>query len=102
MQKPRYLLVLFGLILGDVFLFPVSSDLRIFGILGIFIFFIRRYHWKSVGTFVLTLMIFLLSYFFFVFTNPAAFYQPLVPATERLAVWVYLLLIVGVIQKWRE
>lgn len=102
MQKPRYILLVFALILGDVFFFPVSSDVRIFGILGIFIFFIRRHHWKSISTFVLTLLVFLLSYVLFVFTDPAKFYQPLVPATERLAVWVYLLLGLGVIQKWRE
>lgn len=102
MQKPRYMLFIFALILGDVFFFPVSSDIRIFGILGISIFFIRRYHWKSVSAFVLTLLLFLLSYILFVFTDPAAFHQPLVPATERLAVWVYLFLTVGVIQKWRE
>ena len=102
MQKPRYILLILGLILGAVFFFPVSSDFRIFGILGIYIFLIRRYHWKSASTFVLTLLVFLLSYVLFVFTDPAKFYQPLVPATERLAVWVYLLLGLGVIQKWRE
>ncbi len=102
MQKPRYLLAIFGLILGDVFFFSVSSDIRIFGILGIYSFLIRWYRWKSTSTFVLILILFLLAYILFVFTDPAAFYQPLVPATERLAVWVYLFLVIGVIQKWRE
>ncbi len=102
MQKPRYILLIYLFILGDVFFFPVSSDFRIFGLLGIYIFLIRRYHWKSVNTFVLTLMIFLLTYILYVFTDPAAFHQPLVPAAERLAVWAYLFLIVGVVQKWRE
>ncbi len=102
MKKPRYILFILGLILGDVFFFPVSSDARIFGILFLYIVLTKRLRWQSRTTFILALIVFLLLFILYLFTDPAAFYQPLIPATERLAVWVYLFLVIGVIQKWRE
>lgn len=95
-------LLILGLILGDVFLFSISSDIRIFGILFLYIVLTKRLRWSSQTTFTLTLVLFLLSFILYLFTDQAKFHQPRIPATERLAVWVYLLMVVGVIQKWRE
>lgn len=102
MKKPRYILLILALIAGDVFFFPVNSDARIFGILLLYSILTKRLHWRSQTTFIVTLVLFLSSFLLYVFTDPATFHQPLVPATERLAVWVYLFLVIGVIQKWRE
>ncbi len=102
MQKPRYILLVLGLILGDVFFFPVSSDVRIFGVLFLYIVLTRRLHWRSRTTFILALILFLLSFILYLFTDSVRFHEPLIPATERVAVWMYLFLVIGVIQKWRE
>lgn len=102
MQKLRYVILILGLILGDVFFFQISSDIRIFGILFLYFVLVKRLQWRSRTTFILTLVLFLLSFVLYLFTDSAKFHEPLIPATERLAVWVYLLLVVGVIQKWRE
>lgn len=97
-----YLTPVLLLILGDVFLFKVSSDARIFGILFVFAYFIRKYKLKSTATFQFSLVLFVLTYVQYIFTDPGAFHVPLVPSVERTAVWLYLFLVIGVIQKWRE
>ncbi len=102
MKKPRYILLILGLILGDVFFFQISSDVRIFGILFVYIVLTKWLCWHSRTTFILALVLFLLSFILYLFTDPARFHQVLIPPTERLAVWVYLYLVIGVIQKWRE
>ena len=102
MKKPRYILLILALIAGDVFFFQVSSDARIFTLLLLYIVLMKRLQWRSHTTFIVTLVLFLSSFLLYVFTDPAKFHQPLIPATERLAVWLYLFLVIGVIQKWRE
>lgn len=97
-----YLAPVFLLILGDVFLFSASSDFRIFGILFFFLILVRRFKLHSITTFLLSMLLFLLTYVQFIFSDPSVFHQPAVPAVERTAVWLYLFLLVGVIQKWRE
>lgn len=102
MKRSRYIIAILGLILSDVFFFPISADVRIFGILFLYIVLTKRLRWHSRTTFILTLILFLLSFTLYLFTDPARLHEVLIPATERLAVWVYLLLVIGVIQKWRE
>lgn len=102
MQKPRYILLIFALILGDVFFFPVSSDIRIFGILCLYAILIKLLKFKSKTTFGISLVLLFISYFFYVLSDPSVFAKPVVPVAERFAVWLYLFLVIGVIQKWRE
>ena len=101
-SKLFYLIPILVLILGDVFFFTISSDLRIFGIILIFIYTTRRYRLKSDATFLFALLLFLLTYIQYIFSDPALFHQPIVPTVEKTAVWLYLFLVIGVIQKWRE
>lgn len=91
-----------SLVLGDIFLFPVSSDIRIFSMLAVYAFFIKIFKLKSNVTFVLTLILLVLAYVQFIFSNPIVFITPGMPVAEKTAVWVFLFLVVGIIQKWRE
>lgn len=90
------------LILGDVFLFTVSSDVRIFGVLILYAFFVKTLKLKSNAAFTLSLTLLILAYIQFLFSNPVIFATPGAPYSEKTAVWVFLFLVVGIIQKWRE
>lgn len=96
-----YIFIL-SLILADVFLFAVSSDFRIFGILIIYIFFIKTLKFKSNVTFAFSLVFLILAYIQFLFANPIVFITPGEPVAEKTAVWVFLFLVAGIVQKWRE
>lgn len=101
MRKFSYFFI-FSLILGDVFLFAVSSDLRIWGILILYAFFVKTLKLKSGAAFVLSLILLVFAYIQFLFSNPIVFITPGAPTAERTAVWVFLFLVIGIIQKWRE
>lgn len=101
MSKFAYLLILL-LILGDIFLFVVSSDIRIFGILILYAFFIKTLKLKSNVTFALSLILLIFAYVQFIFSDPVVFITPGEPVAEKTAVWVFLFLVIGIIQKWRE
>lgn len=102
MRRFRYIILILSLILGDVFFFPVSSDVRIFGVLCLYAILIKLLKFKSKTTFGISLVLLFFSYFFYVFSDPSVFAKPVVPVAERAAVWLYLFLVIGVIQKWRE
>lgn len=97
-----YLLPILVLILVDVFFYTISSDIRIFGILIIFRYVVKRFKLTSTTTFLFALVLLLLTYLEYVFSDPAVYNQPVVPIPEKLAVWLYLFLVIGVIQKWME
>ncbi len=101
MRKLLYLFILL-LILGDIFLFAVSSDFRILGILILYAFFIKVLKLKSNATFFLSLILLILAYVQFLFSNPIVFITPGVPIAEKTAVWVFLFMVIGIIQKWKE
>jgi len=103
MRKFSYFLILL-LIFWDVFLFVRSSDIRIFAILLIYIFFIKILKLKSNTAFIFSLILLFLAYIQFLFSNPVVFANPgpTPPTSEKTAVWVFLLMVVGIIQKWRE
>lgn len=92
------------LILGDVFFFQKSSDWRTFPILIFYIILIIRFKIRANTTFFICLFLFVLIYIQYIFSSPAIFESqyPVLAAGEKFAVWFYLFLIVGVIQKWRE
>ncbi|MEK7543865.1 MAG: hypothetical protein AAB557_03290 [Patescibacteria group bacterium] len=101
-NKLFFLIPVFVLIMGDVILFPISSDIRIFGILLFFFYLIKRFALTSTVTLLFSLLLLILTYVMYLWTDPLLFYQPLVPAVERFAVWLYLFLVLGIYQKWRE
>ncbi len=91
-------------ILGDVLLFEKSSDWRTFPILFFYIFSIIRFKFKANTTFFICLLLFVLIYIHYSFSSPKTYESqyPVVPFGEKLAVWLYLFLVIGVIQKFRE
>ena len=92
------------LILGDILFFTLSSDIRIFGILIIYVFFIRLLKLKSNISFVFSLIFLLLGYMHFVFSDITYFANPgpNIPFSEKSAVWTFIFMVIGVFQKWRE
>lgn len=101
MRKFIYLFILL-LILADIFLFAETSDIRIFGILILYVFLIKTMKFKSNAAFILSLILLIFSYIQFLFSNPTVFITPGAPGAERMAVWTFLFIVVGIIQKWRE
>lgn len=101
MRKFTYFFIL-SLILGDVYLFTVGSDLRIFGILILYIFFIRNLKFRSNTAFALSLVLLIFTYIQFLFSKPIVFITPGAPNAEKTAVWVFLFMVIGIIQKWKE
>ena len=92
------------LVFMDVLFFEKSSDFRTFPILLLYIFMIYRFKIRSTGTFIICFILFIVMYIHFIISSPQSYeaQYPKVPLGEKLAVWIYIFLIVGVIQKWRE
>lgn len=92
------------LVLGDALLFEKSSDWRTFPILLLYIFSIIRFKFKANATFFICLLLFVLIYIHYSFSSPKTYESqyPVIPFGEKLAVWLYLFLVIGVVQKWRE
>ncbi|QQG40419.1 MAG: hypothetical protein HYV37_02500 [Candidatus Levyibacteriota bacterium] len=92
------------LILGDALLFQQNSDWRTFPILIFYIFLIIRYKIAANTTFLICLALFLFMYIHYIFSDPKVFATryPLAPFGEKMAEWLYLFLVIGVIQKWQE
>ena len=92
------------LILGDALLFQTNSDWRTFPILIFYIFLIIRHKITANTTFHICLVFFLLMYVHYIFSPPVLFESqyPFPPFGEKIAVWLYLFLVIGVIQRWRE
>lgn len=94
----------FLLILGDALFFQQNSDWRTFPVLLFYIFVTYRYKISANATFLFCLMLFLFMYVHYIFSPPKLFESqyPLAPFGEKIAVWLYLFLVIGVIQRWRE
>lgn len=89
------LTIVSGLIVLDASILPTASDLKFFGISILYILFSFFYKLKSTFTFTLCLFVLLIMFIGFVSTGS-------IFATEKAAVWVVLLMIIGIIQQWRE
>lgn len=85
------ILFLLGIIL-DIFYFKNNSDIRFFSLLLLWILITKIYSLKSDLTFKLCL-VYLAIIFFFMLLNK----NPL--RIERLSVWIFLFLLVGVVQQ---
>lgn len=92
------------LILGDTLLFQTNSDWRTFPILIFYIFLIVRYKVNANTTFFICFVLFFLMYVHYIFSPSKLFdsQYPFPPFGEKIAAWLYLFLVIGVIQRWRE
>ena len=83
----------------DVFLIKYTldwgSDIRLFIFLLLWLFSTKVLHFTSIATFKLVLILFIVLSVLFIFF-------PDQPSTERLASWVYIYMVVGVIQQLFE
>lgn len=91
-------------ILLDVFMFPESADIRIFSILGMYLLVVYRLKIRANTTLFIALLLLIIAYVQFLYTDQKIFDSPgpVPPLCERTAVWLYLFMVMGVIQKWRE
>lgn len=95
-QNRRAVIVaLISMLFIDSFFGKTSSDLVTFGVLFLYISFSRVYQWRSKTTFLICLGLLVAMFISFVFSYTSM-------ATEKLAVWMFLFIIVGIIQEWRE
>lgn len=80
---------------ADIFYFPGSSDLRYVFLLFIWWVCVYMFKLKSKITFILALIMVGLLFIFYVFSKES-------PTMERIASWVYLLSVFGIIQQFVE
>ncbi|MBI3576836.1 hypothetical protein HY086_02220 [Candidatus Gottesmanbacteria bacterium] len=83
------------LIAADVIFPKESSDIRIFGILGIYIAGILIYKLNSNYTFFMGLLSLFLMYILFLITGTSS-------STEKAAVWLFFFFGIGMIQRLKE
>lgn len=83
----------------DVFYFHDDSDVRLFLLLLFWFYITRLYRFKVETTLKVALFFLGPLFFLFIFVN-ASFYS------ERLAVWIYMFLVLGLVQQvitlWRD
>ncbi len=94
-NKKVVLVLLIGIIFVDSFFAKTSSDVVTFGVLLAFGIFIKMYQLKSKETFLLCLGLLGVMFVSFLFSAAS------IP-TEKLAVWLFLFTVVGIIQAWKE
>lgn len=95
-QNRRVVLVLLiGIIFVDSFFAKTSSDVVTFGVLLVYGISAKSYRLKARETFLLCLGLLGAMFVSFLFSAAS------IP-TEKLAVWLFLFMIVGIIQAWRE
>lgn len=87
--------ILFLALFLDIFALVGVSDIRFFGITGIFLISVFLYQIDSKFTFILCLLLLIIMYISFLSSGPSVF-------TEKVAVWIVLFLIVGILQQWYE
>jgi FkbM family methyltransferase len=93
--KPFVFFVLFSSILLDIVFLKKNSDGIYFGILILYIFSVGFYKTKSKTTFIFCLVLLGLMYLEYLFTGTSE-------QTEIAAVWLVLLLAVGIVQQGIE
>lgn len=94
-NKRIVLYIIVSTISIDIFFIKTSSDFVTFGTLLLYGISAKIYHFRSKLTFLLCLGLLATMYVSFLFSGPT------IP-TEKAAVWLFLFLIVGIYQGWRE
>lgn len=91
----RLLAIVFLFIVADILFVADKSDITLFFVLGLYGLCIKRYKLTSKLTFYLCLFVLLLMFFMIILTRVSI-------ATEKAAVWLFLLLAIGIIQGIKE
>ena len=89
------LTILVLVVLGDIVFLKTESDLMLFGILGAYLACIFFYKLSSSATFRFSLFILGIMSISFVTTGASVI-------TERAAVWLFFLILTGIIQQIKE
>lgn len=90
-----FLVIIFLLVLTDVFLIKENFDLLLFSTLGIYIVGISLLKTKSHFTFIYCLVLLALMFFLFLITSTST-------ATEKTGVWIFFFILIGIVQQLRE
>jgi len=93
--KPIVLTVLFMLVLADIFLISENSDLFTFAIILVYFFFAFFYSLKSSLLFVTGIFIVFVMFILLLITGTSV-------STEKAAVWLFFIILVGILQQFRE
>lgn len=83
------------MVLADIFMIPRMSDVRTYGILFLYAIDTWVIERKSKTTFIVCLALLLLMYVLYLFTGTSE-------QTEKAAVWLFFLMLIGVVQIWNE
>ncbi len=89
-----FILIIVAILIDSLFI-KTTSDIVLFGTLLLYGIFANIIHMKSKATFLLCLGLLSVMFISFLLTKAS------VP-TEKLTVWLYLLMILGILQQWRE
>lgn len=87
-------LIVFAVI-SDIFFIKDNSDIKLFFILFVYIFFSKFYALTSKFTFFVSLLVLASMFIEFLLTR-ASF------ATEKAAVWLFFFFLIGIIQQLKE
>jgi hypothetical protein len=80
---------------GDIFFSSEGSDFHFFGLTGMTLITNLFYKLKSKYIFILCLILLILMYIYFLAQGTS-------PMTEKVAVWIVLFMVVGIVQQWFE
>ncbi len=84
-----------ALLAADIFSSSANSDVKFFGITILFFITAFFYQLKSRVTFAICLVLLILMYINFLLSGTS-------DNTEKIAVWLFLFMVVGIMQQWRE
>jgi hypothetical protein len=96
-EKNKSIIYVFLLIAlaGDIFFSPGDSDFHFFGLTGLALITNLFYRLKSKYVFILCLILLCIMYVFFLTQGTSG-------ATEKVAIWIVLFMVVGIAQQWFE
>jgi len=93
--KKFVLIVIFASIFFDIFFLPESSDGIIFGLMLLYVLSVAYYKINSKVTFIFCLFLLGIMYLNYIISGTSV-------KTEKAAVWLVLILAIGIIQQWNE
>ena len=94
-NQPTFLAFVSILVIAEVYAFPISSDVRLFGVLFLYWYFSRIGNLTSVRVFQLCLVLLASTAISYLISGALI-------STERLAVWFVMFFAFGVFTQWRE
>lgn len=94
-NKGVIFVVLLGIIFIDAFFIKIVSDVMSFGVLLLYGLYVKIFHTQSRVTFYICLGLISVLALSFIFSYASI-------STEKLSVWLFLFLLVGITQAWKE